>query len=180
MEQPRVTLKGWERYYRSDKGIWEDTCPHGVGHEDGVHGCDGCCQELPYGNKPINKINTGYTDITNISISDKDLRREPKHKYTRVQYIKKRIPIEVVEWTGKNHRIMYDFLTNDEKLSSPIESRGDNFFIDHDYTTGGLIIKTLEGNMKVSIGDFVARGIKGEFYPIRKDIFLETYELFND
>ena len=34
----------WERHYRNDKGIWEDICPHGIGHEEGVHGCDGCCE----------------------------------------------------------------------------------------------------------------------------------------
>jgi len=38
--------KEWERNYRSDKGIWEDTCPHGIGHDKGVHGCDGCCKGL--------------------------------------------------------------------------------------------------------------------------------------
>lgn len=36
----------WERHYRDDKGVWEDICPHGVGHENGIHGCDGCCKDL--------------------------------------------------------------------------------------------------------------------------------------
>lgn len=36
----------WQRHYRDDKGIWEDICPHGIGHENGVHGCDGCCKGL--------------------------------------------------------------------------------------------------------------------------------------
>jgi len=39
-----------------------------------------------------------------------------------------------------------------------------------------LRIKTLEGTMSVNKGDYVIKGIKGEFYPIKKDIFLETYE----
>jgi len=36
----------WTRHYRNDKGVWEDTCIHGIGHEQGVHGCDGCCAGL--------------------------------------------------------------------------------------------------------------------------------------
>lgn len=38
-------------------------------------------------------------------------------------------------------------------------------------------IQTLEGAMKVRPGDYVIKGVKGEFYPCRRDIFEETYEL---
>jgi len=38
------------------------------------------------------------------------------------------------------------------------------------------LIKTLEGSMIVSWGDFVIKGVKGEFYPCKPDIFEETYE----
>lgn len=42
---------------------------------------------------------------------------------------------------------------------------------------GGLLINTLEGeHLLASVGDFIIRGIKGEFYPYREDIFLMTYE----
>ena len=40
----------------------------------------------------------------------------------------------------------------------------------------GLIIKTLEGDMKASIGDFIIKGVEGEFYPCKPDIFEKTYE----
>jgi hypothetical protein len=40
----------------------------------------------------------------------------------------------------------------------------------------GLIIKTLEGDMKASIGDFIIKGVNGEFYPCKPDIFEKTYE----
>ena len=33
-------------HYRDDKGVWEQTCKHGVGHEMGTHGCDGCCATM--------------------------------------------------------------------------------------------------------------------------------------
>ena len=37
-------------------------------------------------------------------------------------------------------------------------------------------IKTLEGWMKASPGDFIIKGIQGEFYPCKPDIFVQTYE----
>lgn len=39
-----------------------------------------------------------------------------------------------------------------------------------------LTIQTLEGKMHVSPGDWVIRGVKGEFYPCKPDIFEATYE----
>ena len=39
-----------------------------------------------------------------------------------------------------------------------------------------LTIKTLEGDMSANVGDYVIRGVKGEFYPCKADIFLQTYE----
>ena len=42
---------------------------------------------------------------------------------------------------------------------------------------GGLRIPTLEGVMVANTGDFIIKGIKGEFYPCKSDIFNETYEL---
>lgn len=40
----------------------------------------------------------------------------------------------------------------------------------------GMIIHTLEGTMTANIGDYIIRGVKGEFYPCREDIFEATYE----
>lgn len=47
---------------------------------------------------------------------------------------------------------------------------------EEDFLEPGITIKTLEGDMKVSPGDFVIKGIKGEFYPCKPDIFEQTYE----
>lgn len=41
-------------------------------------------------------------------------------------------------------------------------------------------IKTLEGRMQVSVGDWVIKGVKGEFYPCKPDIFEATYEAVAD
>ena len=45
-----------------------------------------------------------------------------------------------------------------------------------DVESGQLVIPTLEGNMKVAHRDWIIKGIKGEFYPCKPDIFEMTYE----
>ncbi len=40
----------------------------------------------------------------------------------------------------------------------------------------GVIISTLEGEMYANVGDWIIRGVKGEFYPCKPDIFEATYE----
>jgi hypothetical protein len=40
----------------------------------------------------------------------------------------------------------------------------------------GVLIDTLEGKMKASVGDFIIKGVQGEFYPCKPDIFEKTYE----
>jgi hypothetical protein len=39
-----------------------------------------------------------------------------------------------------------------------------------------IVIDTLEGGMDASVGDWIIRGVKGEFYPCKPDIFAATYE----
>jgi hypothetical protein len=41
---------------------------------------------------------------------------------------------------------------------------------------GGLVIETLEGDMHATPGDYIIRGVQGEFYPCKPDIFEATYE----
>ena len=52
-------MKDWPQHYRGDRGITERICPHGIGHPDpdcllankgdnGIHGCDGCCDRVTY------------------------------------------------------------------------------------------------------------------------------------
>jgi hypothetical protein len=43
----------------------------------------------------------------------------------------------------------------------------------------GLVIPTLEGNMLAVENDYVIKGVHGEFYPCKPDIFKETYEAVN-
>ena len=69
---------------------------------------------------------------------------------------------------------MWDFLENNP--GEYMRSVGDNFYIDHKRVKGGLIIKTLEGEHIATIGDFIIKGINGEFYPCKHGIFKKTYD----
>ena len=40
-----------------------------------------------------------------------------------------------------------------------------------------LVIKTLEGDMTADVGDYIIRGVNGEFYPCKPDIFHKTYDI---
>lgn len=93
------------------------------------------------------------------------------------KYRKKPVEIEAVQWTGENQREIFDFLTNEEKKEEYMTYSGQNFYIDHSKVKGGLIIRTLEGEHIASIRDYIIKGVAGEFYPCKPDIFEKTYEL---
>jgi hypothetical protein len=79
------------------------------------------------------------------------------------QYRKKPVLISAVRWDGNiNTR---NFLT---------DWLGDSFITDGDYERPA--IKTLEGTMRVNLGDYIIQGVQGEFYPCKPDIFKATYE----
>jgi hypothetical protein len=46
----------------------------------------------------------------------------------------------------------------------------------HPNAVGVVRIKTLEGSMLATEGDYIIKGVKGEFYPCKPDIFEKTYE----
>lgn len=43
-----------------------------------------------------------------------------------------------------------------------------------------IYIQTLEGEMRASVGDWIIKGVKGEFYPCKNDIFEATYDFAED
>ncbi len=82
----------------------------------------------------------------------------------QVKYRKKPVVIDAFKWTPGTC-----FPSPAFDLLHPIALiEGDN----SDY----LVIKTLEGDMRANNGDFIIRGVKGEFYPCKPDIFDATYE----
>jgi len=95
-----------------------------------------------------------------------------------MKYKKKPVVIDAVQWTGNNHREMFDFLTQDTFNNETMEISDKHFYIDR-HNDRGLVIKTSEGDMNVNIGDYV---IKEPFdkermhYPCKEDIFNQTYE----
>ena len=80
-------------------------------------------------------------------------------------YIKKPVEVQAIQWTGDNLEEIYEFV-GAENLLFRSKSLNQKF---------GLYIKTIEGDMYASINDFIIKGIKGEFYPCKPDIFHETY-----
>ena len=51
---------------------------------------------------------------------------------------------------------------------------------DAEFRNGELVVATLEGPLRASPNDWIIKGIKGEFYPCKPDIFESTYELVED
>lgn len=87
-----------------------------------------------------------------------------------MKYRKKPVVIEAIQYTGHNDSQMKSW-SGGAVIGSPVlEPTADNPAGDY------LQIKTLEGTMTAIVGDWIIRGIKGEFYPCKPDIFEATYE----
>ena len=84
-----------------------------------------------------------------------------------MKYRKKPVVIEAVQYTGKNKREVLKFAMPD--LSEDALNAAEIMNLP-------VVIGTLEGDMTVSVGDFVICGVKGEFYPCKPDIFEATYD----
>ena len=93
-------------------------------------------------------------------------------------YRKKPVVIEAVQLTKKTILETYSFVFDKPDLSNRIASdKWDEYEVI--VKRYGMIIPTLEGDIKASIGDYIIRGIKGEYYPCKPDIFEMTYEPVN-
>ena len=91
-----------------------------------------------------------------------------------MKYRKKPVEIEALQWDGSDHLSMFEFLDGSHRSS--MASNGTNFYINHNKVQGGLVIKTLEGEHIANIDDWIIKGVKGEFYPCKPDIFKLTYD----
>ena len=98
------------------------------------------------------------------------------------KYRKKPVTIEAIQWDGKNLVDVSAFLCNQtreealKKINSSAISRKKWNDIESIVLGNGLDIDTLEGRMEASIGDYIIKGVNGEFYPCKPDIFAKTYE----
>ena len=77
-----------------------------------------------------------------------------------MKYRKKPVVIEAVQWTGGNYDEVCRFVAG---VLDP-------------YEFGKFTMPTLEGRRLVSLKDYIIRGVKGEFYPCKPNIFAATYE----
>ena len=78
-----------------------------------------------------------------------------------MRFRKKPVVIEAVRWTGDNQRDIEDDFYHGALAIT---------------TSTQLVIPTLEGRMRADVGDWIIKGVKGEFYPCKPDIFDATYE----
>ena len=78
-----------------------------------------------------------------------------------MKYRKKPVIIEAVRWTGSITPEMEDLLGEVKVLPKG----------------SSLLIPTMEGVMEARRGDYIIRGVNGELYPCKPDIFKKTYEL---
>jgi hypothetical protein len=79
-----------------------------------------------------------------------------------MKFRKKPVVIEAMQWDGSDESTdkIVDFMNGRGILCQPSH----------------LEIQTLEGSHIASIGDWIIKGVKGEFYPCKPDIFEATYE----
>lgn len=90
-----------------------------------------------------------------------------------MKFKKKPVEIEAIQYNGLNREEIEKFVGC--TLNQELET-------DAAYEVGvaapvfSLIIPTLEGNMKAMPFDYIIKGVKGEFYPCKPDIFEQTYE----
>lgn len=80
-----------------------------------------------------------------------------------MKYRKKPVVIEAIQWNGNNWNELVEFgcacaQTQDDEIWIP----------------------TLEGILKASVGDYIIKGVQGEFYPCKPDIFEQTYEVVEE
>lgn len=82
-----------------------------------------------------------------------------------MKYRKKPVEVEAVQWLGRNYDDMENFITAEFGYKEQPDQKA-----------AAVVIPTLEGIMEASPGDYIIKGIKGEFYPCKPDIFAKTYE----
>lgn len=100
-----------------------------------------------------------------------------------MKYRKKPVVVDAIKWDGsrKSTKEVLEFMG--QKVDTRLQISCDKFdeYVDH-VNQNGLTIYTLEdgsdGRAKhvASLGDYIIKGVQGEVYPCKPDIFLATYE----
>lgn len=95
------------------------------------------------------------------------------------KFRKKPVVIDAVQLTKAGIYEAYSFIYGPPNLSSHIAS---DKWADYEEIVSkeGIKIKTLEGEMTASLNDWIIKGVNGELYPCKPDIFEKTYERVED
>jgi hypothetical protein len=94
-----------------------------------------------------------------------------------MRYRKRPVEVDAIRWTGRNETEVIDFIFEDDRWREGIDDGYVNGpGIGMTPGLGTLDIPTREGMMTASAGDWIIRGIQGELYPCKPDIFAATYE----
>lgn len=75
-------------------------------------------------------------------------------------YRKKPVTIQAVQWTGNNYEEISAFMGRTPEVANNL----------------ALVVPTTEGDLYATKYDWIVKGIKGEFYPCKPDVFDATYE----
>lgn len=95
-----------------------------------------------------------------------------------MKFRKKPVIIEAVklECNHKSFQEVYFFMKWYTHTSSKMGEEKWYEFVEQQLASKGIVIPTLEGEHLASWGDWIIKGIHGEFYPCKPDIFEKTYE----
>lgn len=102
---------------------------------------------------------------------DKDRFARPGDEIQPSSYTKLPVTIRAIRWSGTNLRAVIDFIG---RHPSADDWTWEHF--EEVVRTKGLKIFTLEGHHMASVGDYIIKGVHGEVYPCKPDIFWKTYE----
>ena len=88
---------------------------------------------------------------------------------------KKPVEIDCVQWTGSNDKEILDFCGRDNAyFTRLINNNPDSNEI------WDLYIRTLEGDHRAEHNDYIIKGVNGEFYPCKEEIFHKTYDIIEE
>lgn len=95
---------------------------------------------------------------------------------TVIKATKKPVTIECIEWTGRNLVEVIEFTGKHERFDEWFSCFDD---FEARVKKDGFVFKifTLEGVMKANAGDYIIRGVNGENYPCKPEIFHKTYDI---
>lgn len=91
------------------------------------------------------------------------------------KYVKKPVVIEAIQWTGLNQEEIKEFCP-----TAKFQIIDTAWEVHKGPAHTLLIIPTLEGDHYASQGNYIIKGVHGEFYPCKEDIFHETYDSYDD